>query len=443
MNDKINSPYNTEVEKFVLGSALIDEKTANDLIASLQVEDFFDDKHKKIMGAILSLAKKDLKVDHLTVIEEISRANQTEAIGGADYIYSLIDTAPAYIISESYIDSIKEKSLERRLLEVTRDISDKTKNSEMPFKELMEYALSQVSGVVEKRKTTNFVTVDFVAEEVLEIIESTRNKKSELTGVDTGFPKLNDLTNGFQKGELIIVAARPSLGKSTLALNIATHVCKTQDLSVAFFSLEMGNNQLVTRILSSVSSVKLSDIRKGSLTDDEMAAIHYARNQIGKHKLHLYDSSFTDIRDIRLNCQKLKRENELDLVIIDYLQLVSADGKNRYEQVSKISRTLKILARELNVPVIALSQLSRAIDSRENKTPMLADLRESGSIEQDADIVMFLHKKSLAKDDDDTMKRLNSRIELLVLKNRQGPTGEVPLIFKNTSCTFSQFEEKK
>lgn len=442
MNDKINSPFNTQAEMFLIGSALLDEKTAGEVLASLKIEEFFDSKHKNIFRAMESINNRGEKLDHNSIAEELSRLGLLIETGGEEYLLALIDMAPSYIVSESYIESIKEKALARRLLEVTKKISDDVKTGPKPIKEILEDSLTAVSDVVANRKTTNFVEVGTVADEVLEIIEDLRKNKEEITGIDTGFTKLNDLTNGFQKGELIILAARPSLGKSTMALNIATHVCKTLDKAVAFFSLEMGNPQLVMRILSNVSSVKLNDIRKGKLTDEEIASVYYAKNQISKYNLYLYDSHFTDIQDIRLSCQKLKRDGKLDLLIIDYMQLITADGKSRYEQVSKISRMLKVLARELDIPVIALSQLSRDIEKRdkENRSPMLADLRESGSIEQDADIVMFLHRKTLPKTDDETVKRLNSRIELLVLKNRQGPTGDVPLIFKGQTCSFSQYE---
>lgn len=442
MNDKLNSPFNTQTEDFLIGSALIDEKTASDVLASLKEEEFFDGKNKNIFRAMEKINNRKEKIDHSSVAEELSRMGVLNEIGGEEYLINLMESAPSYIASESYIESTKEKALGRRLLDVTKEISDKAKSNEMPLKELMEFALTKINAVVAKRKATSFVDVGSVADEVLDAIEDIRKNDNNLTGIDTGFTKLNEITNGFQKGELIILAARPSLGKSTLALNIATHVCKTMDKAVAFFSLEMGNPQLVMRILSSVSAVPLNDIKKGKLTDDDMASIYFAKNQISKYKLNLYDDSFTDIQDIRLSCQKLQRDAKLDLLIIDYMQLITADGKSRYEQVSKISRMLKVLARELDIPVIALSQLSRDIEKRdkESRSPMLADLRESGSIEQDADIVMFLHKKTAPKTDDETVKRLNSRTELLILKNRQGPTGEVPLIFKGQTCSFSQYE---
>ena len=349
MNDKINSPFNTQAEMFLLGSALLDEKTAGEVLASLKLEEFFDVKHKNIFKAMESVINRNEKIDHNSIAEELSRLGLLIETGGEEYLLTLIDMAPSYIVSESYIESIKEKALARRLLEVTKKISDDVKTGPKPIKEILEDSLTAVSEVVAHRKTTNFVEVGTVADEVLEKIENLRKNKEELTGIDTGFTKLNDLTNGFQNGELIILAARPSLGKSTMALNIATHVCKATSKAVAFFSLEMGNQQLVMRILSNVSSVKLNDIKKGKLTDEEIASVYYAKNQISKYNLYLYDSYFTDIQDIRLSCQKLKRDGKLDLLIIDYMQLITADGKNRYEQVSKISRMLKVLARELDI----------------------------------------------------------------------------------------------
>ena len=281
--------------------------------------------------------------------------------------------------------------------------------------------------------------LDLLTEEVIDIIEANKNKEGNLVGLDTGYQDLNTLTAGFKPGELIILAARPSIGKSTLALNFAANVCRTEK-SVALFSLEMGSDQLIMRLLSTFSGIALNKIVSGKLDNEEMNMLMQAKTTINKFSLYIDQSSTTNLRDIRAKCQKLARENKLDLIVIEYLQLLSSgeNRANRVDEVGRISRGLKEMARLFKVPIIALSQLSRSIEQREDKRPVLADLRESGSIEQDADIVMFLHRETAKKTDgEDTTKTVHSaKTELIVAKNRQGMTGSVNLIFKGAQSQF-------
>ena len=281
--------------------------------------------------------------------------------------------------------------------------------------------------------------VDLLTDSVIDIIEENRNKDGNLVGIDTGFPDLNNMTSGFKKNELIILAARPSIGKSTLALNFAANACRNKK-HVALFSLEMGHDQLIMRLLSTYSGLPLNKIVSGKLTDEEMRLLMQARTTINKFPLYIDQSSTTNIRDIKAKCLKLKKEGHLDFIIIDYLQLLGSGEnlRNRVDEVSKISRALKEMARTFEIPVLALSQLSRNLEQREDKRPVLADLRESGSIEQDADIVMFLHRDTPKKQEgEDTTKVVRSaKTELIIAKNRQGATGSCDLIFKGAQSVF-------
>ena len=293
--------------------------------------------------------------------------------------------------------------------------------------------------VINGQRVSDFKRIDLLTDGVIEIIEENKNKEGNLVGLDTGYPDLNNLTSGFKKNELIILAARPSIGKSTLALNFAANVCRNKK-HVALFSLEMGHDQLIMRLLSTYSGLPLHKIVSGKLTDEEMRLLMQARTTINKFPLYIDQSSTTNLRDIKAKCLKLKREGHLDFIIIDYLQLLGSGEnlKNRVEEVSKISRGLKEMARTFEIPVLALSQLSRGLEQREDKRPVLADLRESGSIEQDADIVMFLHRDTPKKQEgEDTTKVVKSaKTELIIAKNRQGATGSCDLIFKGAQSVF-------
>jgi replicative DNA helicase len=369
----------------------------------------------------------------------LKQKNLYDASGGSQYLFELMDAIPSVVNLEAYIEVIKEKSVERELLKKMQDISNKILDHKLPFNEMIDETEKEISEVLNKRKTVDLIRIDTATDKVLDIVEANKNRESDgLTGLDTGFKSLNKLTFGFQNGELIILAARPGIGKSALALNFATNACETADAHVAYFSLEMGIDQLLMRLYASHSGLTLNKIRSGKLNDAEMAALYTAKNKLDRFNMYLDETGSTGVEELITVCRKLKRDNKLDFVIIDYLQLLSTIKKsmNRVEEVSKISRQLKMMARELQVPVLALSQLSRDIEKREDKRPVLSDLRESGSIEQDADIVMFLHRESSKGDDDTTKKYRNAKTELIVAKNRQGITDSIPLIFKGAHSMF-------
>ena len=440
-------PNSREAENYVLGSILIENSFASEVVSQLDYNDFYFQPNVNIMNAIIELDKSNKVIDVSSVIDYLKRKNLYEATGGSEYLFELMEAIPYVVNLAAYIEVIKEKSVERELLKKMQDISNKILDHKESFNEIIVSAEKDIIEVINKRKTVDLIRIDTATEKVLEIVETNKNKKIEgLTGVDTGFPLLNQLTFGFQKGELIILAARPAIGKSALALNFATNACDKVDAHVAFFSLEMGIDQLLMRLYSAHSGLTLTKIRSGKLNDEEMKKLLAAKYKLDRFNMYLDEAGATDIDEVVTVCRKLKRDGKLDFIIIDYLQLITTKRKttNRVDEVSKISRQLKMMARELDVPVLALSQLSRDIEKREDKRPVLSDLRESGSIEQDADIVMFLHREPTKGDDDTTKKIKNAKTDLIVAKNRQGATDVIPLVFRGAHSMFvatSQFEE--
>lgn len=439
-------PYSDEAEKYILGCMLIDPSIVDQTISEISSDDFYRRSNKNVMIAIESIVENKKVIDYTTVLEELKRLNLLEATGGIDYLYSLMESVPTVANIEAYLSILHDKSLERKLYEVVNKIADNILKGDENLTDLLANADKDFSAVVNSQKVSDFKRIDLLTDDVISIIEENKNKDGNLVGIDTGFADLNKMISGFKKNELIILAARPSIGKSTLALNFAATACKNKK-HVALFSLEMGHDQLIMRLLSTYSGLSLSKIISGDLNDEDMRLLMQARTIINKFPLYIDQSSTTNLRDIKAKCLKLHREGHLDFIIIDYLQLLSSGENrlNRVEEVSKISRGLKEMARFFEIPVLALSQLSRNIETREDKRPMLADLRESGSIEQDADIVMFLHREVPKKQEgEDTTKVYRSaKTELIVAKNRQGATGSVDLVFKGAQSSFVSQESMR
>ena len=442
-------PYSEEAERYILGCLLLDSSLVEQVLTEISSNDFHVRANKNIMVCIESLYKNNNPIEAVRVLDELKRLNLEESTGGIDYLYSLLESVPSVANVEVYLNILHEKTLERQLLEVCNKISADILKGDDNISELIVKSEKQIMDVINGQRVSDFKRIDLLTDSVIDIIEENKNKEGNLVGIDTGYPDLNLITSGFKKNELIILAARPSIGKSTLALNFAANACKNKK-SVALFSLEMGHDQLIMRLLSTYSGLALNKIVSGKLSDEEMRLLMQARTTINKFPLYIDQSSTTNLRDIKAKCLKLKREGHLDFIIIDYLQLLSSGEniKNRVEEVSKISRGLKEMARTFEVPVLALSQLSRGIEQREDKRPVLADLRESGSIEQDADIVMFLHRETPKKQEgEDTTKVVKSaKTELIIAKNRQGATGSCGLIFKGSQSVFvseGSLERKK
>lgn len=449
MQENKKYPYDADAEKYIIGCMLIDPTLVDQIISEVTNKDFYVKANRNIVLAIETLSATKQSIDPLTIKAELERANLLEASGGVEYLFGIVDSVPSIANIEVYLQILHDRTLERNLLETVNKIGEDILKGDYNINDLLVNSEKNFMDVVNRQRVSDFKRIDLLTEGVIDIIEENRKKEGNLVGLDTGYPDLNAFTSGFKKGELIILAARPSIGKSTLALNLAANVCKNKK-AVALFSLEMGHDQLIMRMLSTYSGLPLNKIITGNLTDDEMRLLMQARTTINKFKLYIDQTSTTNIRDIKSKCQKLKREDQLDFIVIDYLQLLSS-GENkssRVEEVSKISRALKEMARIFEVPVLALSQLSRNIEQREDKRPILADLRESGSIEQDADIVMFLHRETPKKQEgEDTTKVVRSaKTELIIAKNRQGTTDTVNLIFKGAQSAFvseGSLEKKK
>lgn len=446
-------PYNNEAESYVLGSAFLDNRLISGYIGKLTEDDFYDNRNKMIYRAMVNLFNQNQKVELITVVEELKRLGANVDDNFRIYLLDLIEAVPSTAITHLYVEIVEEKSIERKLLKDMQDISDDILSSRLDFNSLLDKTEDQLLNVIKKRRTSQIMSIDKASNLIYEQIQKYTENKSDLTGLDTGYPKLNKTTLGFQNGDLMILAARPSVGKSTYAINLALQISRINQAHVALFSLEMSVEQLMMRMFSYQAEIELSKVRSGNLTSEDMLLMGLAKQDLAKLHIYFDEDSSSNISDIRAKCRQLKNEGKLDFIIIDYLQLITSASSrgNRQEEVSGISRGLKTLARDLNVPILALSQLSRSIEGRENKVPVLADLRESGSIEQDADLVMFLYRRadveedqSLAEDTSSVVapkEKKESEIQEVILsvaKNRQGPLDYIDYHFYGQFCRFNE-----
>jgi len=429
------TPHNVEAEQSVLGSVFAEQGTMKTLVDKLDSDDFYTYRHKVIYTAMVELFQENIEIDYTTLSNKLETKGLLNDAGGIDYILGLINSVPSIQNLSNYINIVRDKSITRRIMDACRKIIEDG-YSDSDALSFVDNAEKTIFDIAKERRTTDFVKIGEVAEQVIEKTENAKNNAGKLTGLDTGFGELNDYTLGLQPTELMIIAARPSMGKSAFALNIATNVAKMDRKPyVAFFSLEMGSDQLVGRMLSAESRVHSNAIRTGELSPVQWRQIALAKENLSNLNIVFDDSGTVKVTDLRQKCRKLAQEKKLDLVIIDYLQLLSGTRtENRVQEVSEISRTLKEMARELKIPVIALSQLSRAVERREDKVPIMADLRDSGSIEQDADIILFLYR------DDYYTKEKSERpntVEIVIAKNRSGATtvNNIQLAF-NKSCSY-------
>lgn len=432
------TPHNLESEQSVLGSVFVDQGVMKTIVDKLSVDDFFHYRHKVIYTAMQELYQDNIEIDYTTLSSKLETKGLLIEAGGLEYILGLIESVPSIVNLQNYVDIVLDKSITRKIQDACRKIIDEGFTTTNAI-EFVDNSEKIIFDIAKERRTTDFVKIAEVTEEVILKSENAKNNQGRLTGLDTGFEQLNNYTLGLQPSELIIIAARPSMGKSAFALNIAANVAKTEGRPhIAFFSLEMGTDQLVGRILSSEASVDSTKIRTGNLSSLEWQQISLAKEKISKMNIVFDDAGTVRVNDLRQKCRKLKQEGNLDLIVIDYLQLLSGSvpTSNRVQEVSEISRTLKETARELKVPIIALSQLSRGVEARQIKIPVMADLRDSGSIEQDADIVLFLYRDDYY----DAQSEHPDQVKIIVSKNRQGATNTegFDLTFKKQ---FSQFKD--
>ena len=430
-----NVPYNLEAEQAILGCVLIENEIMALLSDEMKVQDFYDRRHQIIFTAMLNVYKGQMEIDFTTLIAELQIKNQLVEAGGAVYLSSLVDAVYTTANISDYVQIVQDAALKRNVIAAATSIAEAGYNANYDSAGYIDYAERLLSDLSKRRRTEGFVPIDTVLENVKNIMLANRARDGELTGLTTGFEKLDEITLGLQKDNLIILAARPAMGKSAFAMNIAINAAVNniketgEAASVALFSLEMSQEQIVQRMTASQARVNLTNIQKGNLNQKEMLLVESANDELKGLNIYFCDQGTVTVADIRAKCRKQKASGGLDLVIIDYLQLINGSSRsgNRQEEVGNISRSLKQMARELGVPVIALSQVSRKLEDREDKRPNMSDLRESGSIEQDADIIMFLYRDGYYNKNTEKVSNLT---ELIIAKNRGGVTGTLQFLFQ-------------
>jgi len=427
-------PSNLEAERSILGAILLDNAVCNQAIELLRRDDFFLESHRRIFDKMIALSERLMPIDLITLSDELRRAGEFEQIGGATYIASLIDGVPRTDTIEPYAKLVKSKSMLRKLITASNQIIALAFEEEDETDLIIDKAEQMIFQIAEDRARVGFQYVGDVAHRRLEQIEQMAGRPEMITGVPTGFTDFDRMTSGLQRQELIVIAARPSMGKTALALNMAQYASKNANV-VGIFSLEMSAEQLVSRLLCSEARVDAHRLRTGYLNREEWARLADALRRLCETKVYIDDTPGVGVLEMRAKSRRLKAEHGLDLLVIDYLQLMAGRGRieSRQQEVSQISRDLKVLAKELDVPVVALSQLSRAPETRSEHKPQLSDLRESGAIEQDSDVVCFIYREELYNPTDENQ----GTAELIIGKQRNGPTGSVPLAFLKE---FTRFE---
>lgn len=421
-------PHNNEAEQSVIGAIFLDPQTLINASEILRPEDFYRVAHQKIFATMIDLSDKGQAVDVVTVTEELSAKKELENVGGISYLTELANAVPTAANIVYYARIVEEKALLRRLIKVATSIVEDGYTREDEVEALLAEAEKKMMEVSNRKNAGDFRHIKDVLVETYDNIEQLHTRKGDVTGIPTGFRDLDRITAGFQRNDLIIVAARPSVGKTAFALNVAQNVATKTDENVAIFSLEMGAEQLVMRMLCAEGNIDAQVLRTGALEAEDWRKLTMAMGTLSNAGIFIDDTPGVRINEIRAKCRRLQQEHGLGMIMIDYLQLIMGSGRpgeNRQQEVSEISRSLKALARELKVPVIALSQLSRGVEQRQDKRPMMSDLRESGSIEQDADIVSFLYREDYY----DKETENQNMIEIIIAKQRNGPTGTVTLAF--------------
>lgn len=433
-------PQNIEAEQAVLGAIFLQPSSLTLASELLIPEDFYRASHQKIYNAMLELSDKGEPVDLVTVTSVLADANLLEEIGGVSYLSDLANSVPTAANIEYYGKIVEEKSILRRLIRTATGIVEDGYSREDEVEVLLNEAEKTIMEVAQRKNAGAFQNIKDVLVQTYDNIELLHENKGDVTGIPTGFVELDKMTAGFQRNDLIIVAARPSVGKTAFALNIAQNVATKTDENVAIFSLEMGADQLVMRMLCAEGNIDAQRLRTGSLTPEDWGKLTMAMGSLSDSGIYIDDTPGIRVSEIRSKCRRLKQETGLGMILIDYLQLIQGSGRsdNRQQEVSEISRTLKELARELKVPVIALSQLSRGVEQRQDKRPMMSDIRESGSIEQDADIVAFLYRDDYY----DKESENKNIIEIIIAKQRNGPVGTVSLAFVKEYNKFVNLERR-
>lgn len=437
---KKTPPYNAQAEQSVIGSMIMDKEAILIATEMLSAEDFYHRQYQVLFTAMAELNAAGKTVDLVTLREKLREMDIPPELSSVEFISDLVNSVPISPEVRDYAQIVKDKAVMRRLIRITEEISNACYLNREPLEDILENTEKQIFDVVQNRNTTDFVPVQEVVISAVESIERAAKSNGSITGIATGFYDLDYKMAGLQPSNLILVAARPSMGKTAFVLNIAEYVAVKSDISTAIFSLEMSAEDLVKRILAMNSKVDAQLLRNGNLKDDDWSRLFESVDAVGNSKLIIDDTPGISVTELRSKCRKYKMEHDLGLVIIDYLQLMSGSkrSESRQQEISDISRSLKALARELNVPVIALSQLSRAVEQRPDKRPMLSDLRESGAIEQDADVVMFIYRDDYYNHESEHA----GEAEIIVGKQRNGPTGTVRLKWLPEFTKFGNLERQ-
>ncbi|HEX2713162.1 MAG TPA: replicative DNA helicase [Candidatus Acidoferrales bacterium] len=430
-------PHNLDAERSVLGAIVLDNHLLNVALEKLKPEDFFLDQHRRVFQQMIALAEVEQAIDLVTITDQLHRSGELEAAGGAAYLAQLVDGVPRVTNVEHYARIVKEKALLRNLIHQAHSIQQQAFEAEEDADAILDHAESSIFQLAEERVRAGFIGVKELVRENFDRLSRILTEGKRITGLPTGYQQLDNLTAGLQPSELVVLAARPSMGKTALALNIAENVALRSGEPAAIFSLEMSKESLLLRLLAAHARIDAHKFRTGHLSREDGRRMTESLNRLAEAPLWIDDSGASTVVEMGAKTRRLKRDKGLALVIIDYLQLVAARGRfsNRNEEVTSITRGLKGLAKELKVPVLVLSQLTRAPE-REERRPQLADLRESGAIEQDADVVLFIYRPNIYKPDETPEER--AKAEIIIAKQRNGPTDRVHFVFLNT---FTRFEE--
>lgn len=437
------APQNTEAEASLLGAILIDSDAIVKIADTVNPEDFFDTKHKHVYEAITRLYERREPIDVLTLADQLKNSGVLDIIGGASYLTELTNFVPTAAHVEQYAEIVAQKSVRRRLISASQDMTTLGYDESKGLKELIEQAEARLFEVSQQHVKQSIVSIEDILSESFDRLDDLHKDKKKIRGVPTGFRDLDGILAGLQRSDLFILAARPSMGKTAFSLNLAHNIAVQAKEPVLIFSLEMSKEQLVDRLLSMESGVDAWALRTGNLTDADFEKIGHAMGTLSEAKMYIDDTPGITVSDLRTKARREAHQHNLGLIVVDYLQLMSGGGKyggdgNRVQEISEISRGLKAIARELNVPLIALSQLSRSVESRSPQIPQLADLRESGSIEQDADVVAFIYREDYYNPETDR----KNITDILIKKHRNGPTGGVELYFDREKQRFRSVDSR-
>lgn len=436
-------PQNLDAEKSLLGAVLIDDEVLANISDRLKPNDFYDKRHAAVYGAMYRLYEHHKPIDLLTLSDEMAKKGELENVGGSAYLTELTNYVPTAAHAETYAEMIAQKAVRRRLIKASSDIAELGFDEDKNIQELLEKAEAELFSVSDTNVKQDLVSLEQILTESFDRIEELHRDKGKLRGLTTGWRDLDKMTAGLQRSDLIVLAARPAMGKSTLVSNLAYSLASREKQAVLFFSLEMSKEQLTDRMLAEAAGVDAWKIRTGDLSDGDFEKLSSAMGEMAEAPIYIDDTPGLSVLEMRTKARRVAHNQPLGLIIVDYLQLMQGSGRgndfNRVQEVSEISRGLKLIARELNVPVVALSQLSRSVESRSPQIPQLADLRESGSIEQDADIVMFIYREDYYNPETDRQHIT----DLIIAKHRNGPTGRIELYFHPERLRFMSLEKKR